>query len=406
MSSRRHFGAIRQLPSGRWQVRYRTSAGRRATAPETFSTRREASKWLAKAEAEQGRGWIDPNAGKILLADYARDWLRGQARLAPRTREIYESQLRLYILPRVARDVSPLGERNLDGITPDLVRSWYAALAESRTKSIAAKSYTRLRQILGQAVDDERIARNPCRIEHGGVEDHPEQQTITIKELYKIADNVADPYRALILSAGLGGIREGEMFALRREDVDVEAGLVRVQRKRLRLASGQVIEGEPKSKAGRRTIALPLPVIDELKAHLNRYVGPEPDAYVFTSPLGKPLERSNFRIRVWAPAAKAAGVPGLKFHELRHTAGTLAAQTGATTKELMARLGHSSSRAAMIYQHASDERDRRIADRLSEMVADEGVRRQLGHAWGTTAPDQHPTAVPPVPEIALEQGLF
>ena len=104
MASKRQFGTIRQLPSGRWQARYRTSTGGRVSAPETFTTRRDASKWLAKAEAEQGRGWIDPNAGKVLLADYARDWLQGQARLAPRTREIYESQLRLYILPRIASD--------------------------------------------------------------------------------------------------------------------------------------------------------------------------------------------------------------------------------------------------------------------------------------------------------------
>jgi hypothetical protein len=86
---------------------------------------------------------------------------------------------------------------------------------------------------------------------------------------------------------------------------------------------------------------------------------------------------------------------GLKFHELRHTAGTLAAQTGATTKELMARLGHSSPRAALIYQHASEKRDRRIADRLSEMVAEEGVPSscpmQVGHAWGTTTLKVGPT---------------
>ena len=404
MASKRQFGTIRQLPSGRWQARYRTSTGGRVSAPETFTTRRDASKWLAKAEAEQGRGWIDPNAGKVLLADYARDWLQGQARLAPRTREIYESQLRLYILPRIASDISPLGERTLDRITPDLVRRWYAALSKSRSKSIAAKSYTRLRQILGQAVDDERIVRNPCRIEGGGVEDHPEQRTITIKELYKVADNVPERYRALILSAGLGGIREGELFALRRPDVDLDAAQIRVRRKRLRLASGLVIEGEPKSKAGRRMVALPLPVVDELRAHFERYVDASPDAYVFTSTRGKPLERSNFRMRVWSPAAEAAGLKGLKFHELRHTAGTLAAQTGATTKELMARLGHSSTRAAMIYQHASEERDRRIADRLSQMVAEEAASSMPSERNGARMGHVPPDSPVPHPPLDTRKG--
>ncbi len=180
------------------------------------------------------------------------------------------------------------------------------------------------------------------------------------------------------------------MFALRRLDVDLQSGIVRVRRKRLRLASGDVIEGEPKSKAGRRAVALPEPVVDEFRVHLARYVNADLDAYVFTSPLGKPLERSNFRVRVWAPACAAAGLTGLKFHELRHTAGTLAAQTGATTKELMARLGHSSPRAAMIYQHASEKRDRRIADRLSEMVAEEGVPLVLVDDGGARLGHDHP----------------
>lgn len=373
MAAKRQFGTVRQLPSGRWQVRYRLGSGRRVGAPDTFATKREASKWLAKAEAEQGRTWIDPDAGKIALAEYATGWLAGRAGLAPRTREIYETQLRLHILPRIARDVTPLGDQRLDQITPELVRRWYSALVTFRSPSVAAKAYTRLRQIMGQAVDDERIFRNPCRIDGGGVEDHPEQRWASIPELYKLADAVPVRYRAMVLAAGLGGIREGELFAMRRSDLDLVRGRVKVRRKRLRLASGRVIEGDPKSRAGRRDVYLPAPVVEELRAHIEAFVEPGPDAFIFTSPRGKPLERSNFRYRVWEPAAEAVGLGGLRFHDMRHTAGTLAAQTGATTKELMARLGHSSSRAAMIYQHASDERDRRIAERLAEMVAEQGT---------------------------------
>ena len=85
---------------------------------------------------------------------------------------------------------------------------------------------------------------------------------------------------------------------------------------------------------------------------------------------GEPIERNNFRRRVWLPAVRATRMRGLRFHDLRHTAGTLAARTGATTKELIARLGHSSSNAALIYQHASADRDRSIADGLSAMFRD------------------------------------
>src|SRR5206468_4918740 len=100
---------------------------------------------------------------------------------------------------------------------------------------------------------------------------------------------------------------------------------------------------------------------------------PAPDNYVFTSPEGVPHERSNFRSRVWMPATRRAGLDGLRFHDLRHAAGTLAARTGATTKEIMARLGHASPRAAMVYQHATEDRDRLIAERLAVMTAEAGL---------------------------------
>ena len=125
-----------------------------------------------------------------------------------------------------------------------------------------------------------------------------------------------------------------------------------------------MIEDGPKSAAGRRTVALPKPLTDELAAHLEVFTTPGDDGYVFTSVDGLPVQASNFRNRVWLPAVRAAGLDGLRFHDLRHTAGTLAAYTGATTKELMARLGHASPRAAMIYQHATADRDRRIAEGL------------------------------------------
>ncbi|HTX00161.1 MAG TPA: tyrosine-type recombinase/integrase [Acidimicrobiales bacterium] len=85
------------------------------------------------------------------------------------------------------------------------------------------------------------------------------------------------------------------------------------------------------------------------------------------------LERSNFRMRIWKPATEAVGLKGLRFHDLRHTAGTLAARTGATTKELMGRLGHASPQAAMVYQHAAADRDRLIAEGLDAMAAEAGL---------------------------------
>jgi len=234
----------------------------------------------------------------------------------------------------------------------------------------------RLRQILGQAVDDDRIIKNPCRIRRGGVEHHPEQRFATVPELLNLSRNVPPRYKAMILTAGLGGLRRGELLALRRGELDLEDAAVYVRRKRQVLDSGVVVENAPKTQAGRRAVSLPQPLVEELWIHLDLYAGEVDSAYVFTSSEGVPIERNNFRQRIWLPAVKASGMDGFHFHELRHTAGTLAARTGATTKELMARLGHASPQAAMIYQHAASDRDRSIAEGLAVMVreAEAGYR--------------------------------
>ncbi len=228
--SRRQFGTVRKLPSGRWQARYRTRSGDLVTAPSTFRTKGDATRWLSMVETEQSRGgWIDPRAGEVALTTYATEWLKQKVRLAPRSREIYEAQLRLHILPT-------LGKVHLVDITPELVRAWYAELLAERGASVAAKAYVRLKQVLGQAVNDDRIAKNPCRIANGGVERHAEQRFATLPELYELAASVPARYRALVLTVGLAGLRIGELSALRRKDLDLLHGRIHVRRKRVRLA--------------------------------------------------------------------------------------------------------------------------------------------------------------------------
>ena len=184
--------------------------------------------------------------------------------------------------------------------------------------------------------------------------------------LLELAGAVPKQYRAMYLTAGLAGLRQGELLALRRGDVDLRAGVIHVRRKRQQLDSGEIIESEPKSEAGKRTVALPEPLIDELRGHMVAFVAKGSDSYVFTSADGEPIERNNFREplgcqRPGPPVSRAA------FSRSSAHGGNLGRPHGSDTKELMARLGHASSNAALIYQHASAERDRSIADGLSEM---------------------------------------
>jgi hypothetical protein len=116
---------------------------------------------------------------------------------------------------------------------------------------------------------------------------------------------------------------------------------------------------------------------------LERYAEPGPHGLVFIGPKGAPLRRTNFR-RIWVAAGATAGAPGVHFHDLRHTGGTLAATTAATIKDLMARLGNSSPRAAMIYQYATSDRDQAIAQALGDLARqartahDEQAQRKPG----------------------------
>ena len=367
-NGQRQFGNVRRLPSGRWQARVLLPDGRRIKASQTFATKSDATLWLDHQRAALAAGRPgDPERSRVPLEDFAWEWLSHQGHLAPRTVEIYTHQLEAHILPRIDDDVPPLGDQPLNALTPELLRSWHHALVLNFTKSIAAKAYVRLRQVLNLAVDDERIVRNPCRIRRAGAEHHGEQRFTTMAELLELTEVTPERYRAMVLTAGLAGLRQGELLALRRGDLDLGAGVIHVRRKRQQLDSGEVIEGPPKSEAGKRTVALPEPLVETLRVHLRHFVAKGDDAYVFTSTEGEPIDRNNFRRRVWLPATEDAGLTGLRFHDLRHTAGTLAARTGATTKELMARLGHASASAALIYQHASAERDKSIADGLTAM---------------------------------------
>jgi integrase len=131
-------------------------------------------------------------------------------------------------------------------------------------------------------------------------------------------------------------------------------------------------------------VSIPAALVDEVRQHLDTYAQPGTEGAVFVGPAGGRLRRSNFRKQVWLPATHAVGLDGLRFHDLRHTGNTLAAATGASTRELMARMGHASARAALIYQHSTRDRDTAIAAALSKLIAARpGPDDPQGRRWQT-----------------------
>lgn len=326
MVRRSSWGSIRRLPSGRYQARYRLEAAE-FVAPLTFRTKRDAESFLAGVRADVERGvWVDPDAGRITLADYAWRWLDQRPDLRVRTRELYESELRLHILP-------PLGDTELAKLTTSRVRAWHAEMlkADRPGRTTVAKCYRLLRTILGTAVEDELLVKNPCVVKGAGVERPAERPTATIEQVYALADVIEPRYRAIVLMATFTGLRLGELQALTRRRLDLLHGRVDVVEQMLHLADGTLLLAPPKSDAGRRTVAIPAVIVPDLEAHLAEWAAPGRDGLVFCGHHGRPLRRGTF-YAAWKRATKAVGLDGLRPHDLRHTGNTLAASTGASTK--------------------------------------------------------------------------
>lgn len=375
--TKRRFGSVRQLPSGKWQARYTGPDGQPRKAPTSFDTKRAAEQWLVETEAEMLRGeWLDPDAGTIHLGDYAYQWVR-ERDLKARTREEYERHLRLHVRPY-------LGQVPLNQITPQRIRSWRATLLDNGIgKPTVAKTYRILHAIFATAVDDDLIRRSPCRVKGGGQDTADERPTATLDQVLAIAATIQPRYRLLVLLATFAQLRFGELIALRRRTVDLPTMELRVRKATAEMEDGTQIDDDPKSEAGKRPITLPAALKTDIELHLARYAQPGPDGRLFVGPNGAVPRRRNFN-RIWKKALADAGIPaemGLHLHDLRHTGSTWSAQSGATLKELMARIGHSSTRAAMIYQHATRDRDQAIAAALDALI--EASRTKIETGSGT-----------------------
>ncbi len=312
MPARRHFGSVRRLPSGRYQASYWHLAERH-TADATFETKAEARTWLSEVETEIRRGrWIDPSAGRVFFGQYVDDWLDHRYDIRPRTRELYRSLIKRHLKPTFER--VPLTD--ITDITTATVRRWHASIAKQQPTT-AAKAYRLLRAVLMTATADGLIVANPCVIKGAGHERAPERRIPSLETVHAIADAIGGRYRALVYTAALAGLRAGSC---------------------------------PESNAATSTWSTGRSLSNSRPR----------SSWARAGDKGAPITTQHWSKKFRA-AADSAGAEGLHFHDLRHLAGTLAATTGASTRELMARLGHSTPRASLIYQHATEQRDRQIA---------------------------------------------
>lgn len=363
--TRRTFGYVRKLPSGKYQASYLTPAGERISAPHTFVGKLEADSWLSEIRTDLNRGkWKDPNNGSVTLSIYAERFLEhSKNRLAPRTFQDYSTHIRTRIITNYATVY--LGKLELRQISPQTIKLWHKAVQENHSATIAAYCYRVLRAILNEAIRDELLETNPCKLRGASHVKSKRRNEPKVNQIVDLLELTPERFKTAVLLAAFSGLRKGELFALRRCDVDLEAGTVKVERAQVKLNKEPLIYGEPKTEAGKRTVHLPLSLINDLKQHLSLFTRCEPDALIFTTELEKPVIKLG---KWWNRARKKLNV-SYTWHDLRHTAGVITGQQGATIAELKHRLGHSSAQAALIYQHATKERDKQLALNIDKQLA-------------------------------------
>jgi len=394
-STRRSFGRLRQFRSGRWKASYTGPDGKLYEAPDTFAAKVDAEAWLTDRRREIDRElWSPPvsaeqkrtavrqkRAAAERFDEYSARWLatrtvKGRP-LKPRTVDHYRAMLDDHLLPT-------FGSKPVRDITMDSVDRWYATTLTDKP-TMRAHAYSLLRTILETARTRDRIIdANPCLIRGAGAAIRKiKPKPATLEQLETLTVEMPERYRLMVPLAAWCALRFGELIELRRSDIEVterieydqdggeiviRQGVVKVRRGAVRTDNGWVI-GDPKSDAGARDVAVPPHIVPALKGHLSsKYVGAKANALLFAALSGEHLQPSTL-YRHFYKARTQAGREDLRWHDLRHSGAVLAAQTGATLAELMARLGHSTPSAAMRYQHAAQGRDQAIAEALSVLAA-------------------------------------
>ena len=361
-------GSIFQRGDGRWVASVvigRDANGKMRRKVVYGTTKKEAADKLAKLQSRRVAGDLD-DVTKLTVAKYLDAWLRDAARptLRDSSFDSYEELIRVHIKPRV-------GGVALAKLTPLHVRGILTEMGEAGL-SPRRQQYVRcvLRRALAQAVKWEMLTRNVCdAVESPRIPKHEIKPFDDVQAVQFLRATDGEPLHALFVLAVGAGMRQGELLGLQWDDLDLKTGTLSVRRS-VRQKNGTCTVDEPKTAKGRRLVELPGVAVEALQAHRVAALaaGRIGHRWVFCDDQGEIVGRHHIR-RVFERILKAAGLPVIRFHDLRHTSASLMLATGAHPKVVQERLGHSTIAITMdTYSHVMPGLQRESADKLDGVL--------------------------------------
>jgi integrase len=364
-------GSICQRKDGLWVARITLPRGKRK--PFYGKTRREAADKLKEAQKALDEG-LSLDGDKQTVAQFLEKWLAASVKpsVKVRTYENYESIVRVRVVPH-------LGRKQLSKLTSLDVQALYSTLSESGLSNRSVQHTHRVLHLaLKQAVKWNMILRNPC---DGATAPRPartEMKVLTPEQARTFLHQTAEhPCHALYVLAITTGMRAGELLGLKWEDIDLEAGKLTIRRALQQQNSSGLVFVTPKTKGSRRTIYLGQLAIAALRIHRDRQTFQRRKAgdawkeldLVFPTHLGGPMDPSWSR-QVFYAALKAAGIPRVRFHDLRHTAATLALKQGMHPKVVSDMLGHGTVGLTLdTYSHLLPGMHQEVATAMDAILA-------------------------------------
>jgi integrase len=330
---------------------------------KSFKVHAEARRWKAVLEGDLVNGsYVDPKDGAVTLASFIsenHETLMMHVRSSTRVRA--EGIYRGHIVPT-------FGHLPLTALSVPLVQTWVQSMMLTMSNASVRKNVFVLSKVCDLAVSYGLIRANPCQAVRLPAESKREQRFLTHTEAWTIAEAVEPRFKAMVLVAVFGGLRFGEICALRRSNIDTDRNTIRVNQT-LVDAKGAVAFGPPKTKTSVRTVTIPRSIMAELVEHMDKYTGHEPESLVFTGKRGVVVRRHWFYRHYWTPSVTAAGLAGLRFHDLRHTFVALWIHAGRNAKEVSKAAGHSTVAFTLDrYGHLYDTDSDTLADELDTLL--------------------------------------